>query len=129
MAGNPHFDRPGAPPWTEREPAEELLGRALAGRRDEVVRATKAPEPVGTGANDRRLSQQHLFQQRKQSLRRLRTDHVDLYYAHHPDPDTPLEQTLGALDDLVRQGKVPSASARLGPHAGPAAGARPDRGA
>ncbi|MGP3960198.1 aldo/keto reductase [Nonomuraea sp. 3N208] len=102
----PHFDRPGVPPWTERESAEELLGRALAGRRDEVVLATKASESVGTGPNDRGLSRRHLFQQLERSLRRLRTDHVDLYYAHHPDPGTPLEQTLGALDDLVRQGKV-----------------------
>ncbi|MEU7837826.1 aldo/keto reductase [Nonomuraea sp. NPDC049129] len=102
----PQFDRPGVPPWTERESAEEILGRALAGRRDEVVLATKARESVGPGVNDRGLSRRHLIQQLERSLRRLRTDHVDLYYAHHPDPDTPLEQTLATLDDLVRQGKA-----------------------
>ncbi|GLY75266.1 aldo/keto reductase [Actinoallomurus iriomotensis] len=102
----PHFDRPGTPPAAAREPAEELVGRALHGRRDEVVLATKAGEPVGPGVGDRGLSRRHLFRQLEASLRRLRTDHVDVYYAHHPDPDTPLAQTLRAFDDMVRQGKV-----------------------
>ncbi|GAA1022727.1 oxidoreductase [Acrocarpospora pleiomorpha] len=102
----PHFDRPGVPPWDRRESAEEILGKALAGQRDQVVLATKAREPVGPGVNDRGLSRRHLVRQLERSLRRLNTDHVDLFYAHHPDPDTPLDQTLRAMDDLVRQGKV-----------------------
>ncbi|WP_343448485.1 aldo/keto reductase [Micromonospora oryzae] len=102
----PHFDRPGVPPAAERESAEEILGRALAGRRDDVVLCTKAQEPVGPGVNDRGLSRRHLFAQLDRSLRRLRTDHVDVFYAHHPDPATPLETTLAALDDLVRAGKA-----------------------
>jgi 1-deoxyxylulose-5-phosphate synthase len=102
----PVFDRPGAPPAAERQPAEQILGRALAGRRDEVVIATKSREVVGPGVNDRGLSRRHITQQVENSLRRLGTDYIDLYYAHNPDPDTPLEQTLAAYDDLVRQGKL-----------------------
>jgi 1-deoxyxylulose-5-phosphate synthase len=100
------FDRPGAPPAAEREPAERILGRALAGRRDDVVIATKSNEVVGPGVNDRGLSRRHIIQQVENSLRRLGTDYIDLYYAHNPDPDTPLEQTLSVYDDLVRQGKL-----------------------
>src|SRR5215217_7131605 len=100
------FDRPGVPPAAEREPAEQILGRALAGRRDEVVIATKSREVVGPGVNDRGLSRRHIIQQVENSLRRLGTDYIDLYYAHNPDPDTPLEQTLAVYDDLVRQGKL-----------------------
>jgi aryl-alcohol dehydrogenase-like predicted oxidoreductase len=100
------FDRPGAPPAPEREPAELLLGRALAGRRDDVVIASKSCEAVGPGVNDRGLSRRHIIRQVENSLRRLGTDHIDLYYAHNPDPDTPLEQTLSTYDDLVRQGKL-----------------------
>jgi 1-deoxyxylulose-5-phosphate synthase len=102
----PVFDRPGAPPAAEREPAEGILGRALAGRRDDVVIATKSREVVGPGVNDRGLSSRHIIQQVENSLRRLGTDYIDLYYAHNPDPDTALEQTLAAYDDLVRQGKL-----------------------
>jgi aryl-alcohol dehydrogenase-like predicted oxidoreductase len=102
----PIFDRPGAPPAAEREPAERILGRALAGRRDDVVIATKSNEVVGPGVNDSGLSRRHIIQQVENSLRRLETDYIDLYYAHKPDPDTPLEQTLAAYDDLVRQGKL-----------------------
>jgi aryl-alcohol dehydrogenase-like predicted oxidoreductase len=100
------FDRPGAPPAAEREPAERILGRALAGRRDDVVIATKSCVEVGPGVNDRGLSRRHIIQQVENSLRRLETDYIDLYYAHNPDPDTPLEQTLSVYDDLVRQGKL-----------------------
>jgi aryl-alcohol dehydrogenase-like predicted oxidoreductase len=102
----PVFDRPGAPAAAEREPAELILGRALRGRRDEVVVATKSNGVVGLGVNDRGLSRRHIIRQAEASLRRLETDYIDLYYAHDPDPDTPLEQTLGAYDDLIRQGKV-----------------------
>ena len=100
------FDRPGVPPADQREPAERILGRALAGRRGDVVIATKSAGEVGPGVNDRGLSRRHIIQQVENSLRRLGTDYIDLYYAHDPDPDTPLEQTLSAYDDLVRQGKL-----------------------
>jgi aryl-alcohol dehydrogenase-like predicted oxidoreductase len=100
----PTFDRPGVPPAAEREPAEQILGRALAGRRDELVIATKCGERRFDPAAG--LSRRYIIQQVEQSLRRLGTDYIDLYYAHFPDPDTPLEQTLAVYDDLVRQGKV-----------------------
>lgn len=98
------FDRPGALPAAERESAEEILGRALAGRRDEVVLATKSGERRFDP--DAGLSRRYIIQQVEQSLRRLRTDRIDLYYAHFPDPNTPLEQTLAVYDDLIRQGKL-----------------------
>src|SRR5215203_2240360 len=100
----PTFDRPGLPPAAEREPAEQILGRALAGRRDDVVIATKSGERRFDPAAG--LSRRYVIQQVEHSLRRLGTDYIDLYYAHFPDPDTPLEQTLTAYDDLVRQGKL-----------------------
>ena len=101
---SPTFDRPGVPPAAEREPAEQILGHALAGRRDDVVIATKSGErrfDLAAG-----LSRRYIVQQVEHSVRRLGTDYIDLYYAHFPDPDTPLEQTLTAYDDLVRQGKL-----------------------
>ena len=104
----PHFDRPGVPPAAARKSAEEIIGGVLGSRRDQVILSTKASEPVGPGVNDRGLSRRHLFEQLDRSLERLRTDHVDLFYAHHPDPNTPLEQTVAALDDLVRAGKTRS---------------------
>jgi len=100
----PTFDRPGAPPAAERPSAEEILGGALGGRRDEVVLATKSGERRFDPAAG--LSRRYIIQQAEQSLRRLRTDRIDLYYAHFPDPDTPLEQTLAVYDDLIRQGKL-----------------------
>ena len=102
----PVFDRPGAPAAADREPAEQILGRALRGRRDEMVIATKSNGIVGHNINDRGLSRRHIIRQVETSLRRLNTDYIDLYYAHDPDPDTPLEQTLAAYDDLIRQGKI-----------------------
>lgn len=102
----PVFDRAGAPPATEREPAETILGRALRGRRDEVVIATKSNGVTGLGVNDRGLSRRHIIRRVEESLRRLETDWIDLYYAHDPDPDTPLEETLQVYDDLIRQGKI-----------------------
>jgi aryl-alcohol dehydrogenase-like predicted oxidoreductase len=101
---SPTFDRPGAPPAAEREPAEQILGRGLAGRRDEVVIATKSGERRFDPAAG--LSRRYVMQQVEHSLRRLGTDYIDLYYAHFPDPHTPLDQTLSAYDDLVRQGKL-----------------------
>jgi aryl-alcohol dehydrogenase-like predicted oxidoreductase len=85
---------------------EETLGHALKGRRERFILATKAALPVGDGPNDRGASRYHLLQAFEDSLRRLQTDHIDLYYAHRWDETTPIEETLRALDDLVRQGKV-----------------------
>jgi aryl-alcohol dehydrogenase-like predicted oxidoreductase len=102
----PHFDRPGVEQASQRHSAEEIIGATLKGRRDSVILSTKASEPVGPGPNDRGLSRRHLIEQLERSLRRLCTDHVDIFYAHHPDPDTPLEDTLMTLDDLVRSGKA-----------------------
>lgn len=100
----PTFDRPGAPPASERESAEEILGRALAGHRHEVVLATKSGERRFDP--DAGLSRRYVIRQVEQSLRRLRTDYIDVYYGHFPDPNTPLEQTLTVYDDLIRQGKI-----------------------
>ncbi|MFE9101638.1 aldo/keto reductase family protein [Actinomadura geliboluensis] len=87
--------------------AEEVLGRALKGRRREGLEIfTKVYWPTGPGVNDRGLSRKHIFESIHGSLRRLGTDYVDLYQAHRFDYETPLEETLRAFDDLVRQGKV-----------------------
>jgi len=87
--------------------AEEVLGRALHGQRRESLEIfTKLYWPVGSGPNDRGLSRKHIVESIHGSLRRLRTDYVDLYQAHRYDHETPLEETLRAFDDLVRQGKV-----------------------
>jgi 1-deoxyxylulose-5-phosphate synthase len=85
---------------------EEIVGKWLQGRRDQFVLATKCRFRVGTAANDEGLSRHHILKAAEDSLRRLRTDYIDLYQAHSPDPETPLEETLRAFDDLVRQGKV-----------------------
>jgi aryl-alcohol dehydrogenase-like predicted oxidoreductase len=85
---------------------EEIVGKWLAGKRDRFVLATKCRMRVGHEANDEGLSRRHIMQAVEASLRRLRTDYIDLYQPHSPDPETPLEETLRALDDLVRQGKV-----------------------
>jgi aryl-alcohol dehydrogenase-like predicted oxidoreductase len=85
---------------------EEIVGRWLEGKRDRFVVATKCRLRVGQGPNDEGLSRKHILKAAEDSLRRLRTDYIDLYQPHAPDPDTPLEETLGALDQLVRQGKV-----------------------
>jgi aryl-alcohol dehydrogenase-like predicted oxidoreductase len=87
--------------------AEEVLGRALNGvRRESVEIFTKVFWPTGAGVNDRGLSRKHIMESAHASLRRLQTDYVDLYQAHRYDHATPLEETLRAFDDLVRQGKV-----------------------
>jgi aryl-alcohol dehydrogenase-like predicted oxidoreductase len=86
--------------------SEEILGKALGGRRDSVVLATKAFFPTGEGPNDKGLTRKHIFQAAEASLRRLASDYIDLYQVHCFDSRTPLEETLAALDDLVRQGKV-----------------------
>ncbi len=87
--------------------AEEILGRALHGvRRESLEISTKVYWPVGPGPNDVGLSRKHVIESAHGSLRRLQTDYVDLYQAHRFDHETPLEETLRAFDDLVRQGKV-----------------------
>jgi aryl-alcohol dehydrogenase-like predicted oxidoreductase len=90
-----------------RGAAEEIVGNALGGfDRDSYFLATKVYFPMGEGPNDRGLSRKHITEQCHASLRRLGTDYVDLYQCHRYDEGTPLEETLRALDDLVRQGKV-----------------------
>jgi aryl-alcohol dehydrogenase-like predicted oxidoreductase len=86
--------------------SEEIVGEVLEGVRDDVLLATKARMPMGEGPNDAGLSRHHLVTECEASLRRLRTDHIDLYQVHEWDGQTPLEETLEALDDLVRAGKV-----------------------
>jgi aryl-alcohol dehydrogenase-like predicted oxidoreductase len=88
--------------------AERIVGRWLEdrGRRDDVLIATKVFYPTGPGPNDRGLSRAHVLRACEASLRRLGTDWIDLYQTHRPDPDTALDETLRALDDLVTQGKV-----------------------
>ena len=86
--------------------SEEILGHALDGRRDRLMIATKGRLPMGDGANDAGLSRHYLIKQVEASLRRLRTDHVDLYQMHEWDGCTPLEETLEALDTLVHAGKI-----------------------
>ncbi len=85
---------------------EEYVGRWLKGQRDRFVLATKCRMRVGNEANDEGLSRRHILRAVEDSLRRLQTDVIDLYQPHSPDPDTPLEETLRALEDIVRQGKV-----------------------
>ena len=88
--------------------SERFIGRALAegGRRHEVILATKVFYKVGPGPNDEDLSRLHLIRACEDSLRRLQTDYIDLYQLHRPSPTIPFDETLGALTDLVRQGKV-----------------------
>ena len=86
--------------------SEQIVGKWLKGRRDSIVLATKVRGPVGKGPNEGGLSRKHIMQAVEDSLRRFQTDYIDLYQVHSVDPETPLEETLRALDDLVRQGKV-----------------------
>src|SRR3984893_8564927 len=85
---------------------ETIIGKWLKGKRDKVILATKCWVPMGRKPNDGGLSRKHIFEAVEASLRRLQTDYIDLYQAHAPDPDTPLDETLRAFDDLVHQGKV-----------------------
>jgi len=88
--------------------SEEIIGRWLAqgGRRDQVVVATKLYQPMGTGPNDRRLSAYHVRRACEASLRRLQTDHIDLYQMHHIDRSTPWDEIWQAMEQLVREGKI-----------------------
>jgi aryl-alcohol dehydrogenase-like predicted oxidoreductase len=89
-----------------RGPSEEFLGRALKGRRHDAIIATKFASPMGEGPMKSGASRRYIMQAVEDSLRRLETDYIDLYQVHRPDPSTPDEETLRALDDLVRSGKV-----------------------
>ena len=86
--------------------SEELLGKALGKRRQSIILATKVRGKMGPGPNDIGLSRHHITEACNASLKRLGTDYIDLYQVHNFDPDTPQEETMRALDDLVRQGKV-----------------------
>jgi aryl-alcohol dehydrogenase-like predicted oxidoreductase len=86
--------------------SEELLGKALGKRRKDIILATKVRLKMGPGPNDIGLSRRHIIESCNASLKRLGTDYIDLYQAHSFDPDTPLEETMRAFDDLVRMGKV-----------------------
>ncbi len=86
--------------------SEETLGHALKGRMDQVILATKFSFPRKTSANSWGASRYHMIQAVEQSLRRLQTDHIALYYCHRWDDTTPIEETLRGLDDLVRMGKI-----------------------
>jgi aryl-alcohol dehydrogenase-like predicted oxidoreductase len=86
--------------------SEEMLGKALGARRKDVILATKFGLPMGKGPYERGGSRLYVMRAVEASLTRLGTDYIDLYQFHKPDPDTPIEETLGALDELVKQGKV-----------------------
>ncbi len=86
--------------------SEEIVGRALKGRRDEVVLATKVHGEMGEGRNERGNSRLWIAREVENSLRRLGTDRIDLYQIHRPEPETDIEETLSALTDLQRQGKI-----------------------
>jgi aryl-alcohol dehydrogenase-like predicted oxidoreductase len=88
--------------------AEEVIGRWLrrSGRRDDIVLATKVYQPMGLGPNDRRLSAFHIRRACEASLRRLQTDHIDLYQMHHVDRTTPWDETWQAMEQLIRDGKI-----------------------
>jgi len=89
-----------------RGTAEEILGKALTGLRNQVLISTKATFTMGDGANDYGSSRYHLIESCENSLRRLNTDHIDIYHMHGFDGNTPVQETLRALDDLITSGKV-----------------------
>jgi aryl-alcohol dehydrogenase-like predicted oxidoreductase len=86
--------------------SEQVVGRAIRGRREEIVLATKVRQRMGEGVNDQGLSRRHIFHQVEESLQRLQTDHIDLYYLHCWDEAAEIEDTLRTLDDLIHAGKV-----------------------
>jgi aryl-alcohol dehydrogenase-like predicted oxidoreductase len=92
--------------------SEEVLGRLIAGERNDLIITSKVYFPAGDDLNARGATRRHILQAIEDSLRRLNTDRIDVYFIHHFDDDTPLEETLRVLDDLVRQGKIlyPAAS-------------------
>ncbi len=92
--------------WYDMGRSEEYIGRALKGRRSEVLIATKYGQPMGEGPNDRGGSRWYIMRAVEASLKRLQTDYIDLYQMHWPDSTTPIEETVRALDDVVKSGKV-----------------------
>ncbi len=94
------------PPGGEKGRSEEILGEALQGRRHDVVLATKFSGSMGEGPMQHGTSRRYVYNAVAASLKRLRTDYIDLYQIHNPDPQTPIEETLRALDDLVHAGMV-----------------------
>jgi aryl-alcohol dehydrogenase (NADP+) len=98
--------------------SEDVVGRALEGRRDDVVLATKFGRPAGHDPNQQGASRRWIVTAVENSLRRLRTDHIDLYQLHRPDPHTDIEETLSALTDLIRSGKVRAIGASQTPVSG-----------
>jgi len=96
----------------------EVVGKALENRRDDVVLATKFSRPTGQDPNHQGASRRWIVTAVENSLRRLRTDHIDLHQLHRPDPDTNIEETLAALTDLIRSGKVRAIGASQTPVAG-----------
>ena len=86
--------------------SEEIIGKAIKGERHSVVIATKVGAKIGPGLNDSGLTRKHIMRAIEESLKRLQTDYIDLYYTHAPDFNTPIEETLRTFDDLVHQGKV-----------------------
>jgi aryl-alcohol dehydrogenase-like predicted oxidoreductase len=89
-----------------RGESEEIVGKALAGKRENVVLATKVHGSMGDDPNERGNSRRWIVREVENSLRRLNTDYIDLYQLHRPDPDLDIDESLGALSDLVRQGKI-----------------------
>src|SRR3954453_15064636 len=89
-----------------RGESEEIVGKALKGRRDNVVLATKVNGAMGDDPNERGISRRWIIAEVENSLRRLQTDYIDLYQIHRPDPTVDIEETLSALTDLIRSGKV-----------------------
>lgn len=86
--------------------SEIAVGKGIAGHRDQVVLSTKIRYPTGDGVNDRGLTRSHIIRGVEESLQRLNTDYIDIYYMHLPDNDTPIEETLYAMNDLIRAGKI-----------------------
>lgn len=90
----------------DRGISEEIIGKALKGKRHNIIIATKFSSKMGDGPNDQGGSRYYIMKAVEASLRRLQTEYIDLYQMHNPDPETPIEETLRALDDLIKAGKV-----------------------
>jgi aryl-alcohol dehydrogenase-like predicted oxidoreductase len=88
------------------ERSEEILGEALGGKRNDVLISSKARMKIGDGPNDEGVSRYHLIRECERSLKRLNTDHIDIYFIHEWDGTTPVEEKLSALDTLMQQGKI-----------------------
>jgi aryl-alcohol dehydrogenase-like predicted oxidoreductase len=95
--------------------SETIVGKALQGKRDQVVLASKVHGKMGEGPNDQGNSRLHIIKGCEDSLRRLGVDHIDLYQIHRPQSNVPIDETLGALDDLVRAAKCATSAPALSP--------------